>query len=237
MRLTRPRVTYANVAATLALLIAVGGGAVAFADDPPGVIRACVKKAAPDKGSIKVLKAGGSCNLSTHKPLDWNQQGVQGVPGEPGPTGPAGSPDTAQQVLDKIVQVDGDGSGLDASLLDGVNSTGFLRSDGKAVDADKLDGFSAGSFVMRGTAAGGTIGLNAIGADKCTDVQLGIGSLKVGDIITLNVASGDSLPKNLTFQELDIPSDGKLNVRVCNGSSTASLADAEIKLRWYAFRP
>jgi hypothetical protein len=38
--------------------------------------------------------------------------GVGGPPGEPGPPG---SPDTPQQVLDKIKQVDGSGSGLEPS--------------------------------------------------------------------------------------------------------------------------
>lgn len=231
MPLPRLRPTYANVAATAALFIAVGGGAVAFAADP-AVIHGCViKPGYSGAGTVKVLQEGASCNATTQYPLDWNQQGIQGEPG------PAGSPDTPQQVLDKIVQVDGDGSGLDSSFLDGINSTGFLRSNGKAVDADKLDGLNSTSFVKRGTASGGTIGLSSIAGNTCKDVQFGIGSLKVGDIIVLNVASGDSLPKNLTFQELDIPADGVLNVRVCNGSSTASLADSDIKVRWYAFRP
>lgn len=244
-RIRRPRPSYANVAATMALVIAVGGGAVAFANAPAKVIHGCVTKpGAKDAGTVKILPPGGKCTKK-QKPLSWNKQGIQGEPGaqgEPGPAGPqgepgAGSPDTPQQVLDKLVQVDGDGSGLDASLLDGTDSTGFLRSNGKAADADNLDGINSTSFVRRGTASGGAIGLGSIGADKCADVQLGIGGLKVGDLIVLNVASGDSLPKNLTFQELDIPSDGHLNVRVCNGSSTASVADADIKLRWYAFRP
>jgi hypothetical protein len=40
-----------------------------------------------------------------------------------GPAGPAGSPDTAAQVLAKLVTVDGTGSGLDADLIDGHNIT------------------------------------------------------------------------------------------------------------------
>lgn len=48
--------------------------------------------------------------------------GPQGLPGDAGPQGPAGvdgSPDTPHQVLAKIVQVDGDGSGLDADTVVG----------------------------------------------------------------------------------------------------------------------
>lgn len=36
---------------------------------------------------------------------------------------------TAADVLSKLLTVDGSGSGLDADLLDGINSEGFLRSD------------------------------------------------------------------------------------------------------------
>ena len=65
-------------------------------------------------------------------------QGPKGDQGDPclpstpacvGPQGPAGqdgSPDTAQQVLDKLKNVDGSGSGLDVDLLDGVDSTSFI---------------------------------------------------------------------------------------------------------------
>ena len=51
--------------------------------------------------------------------------GPQGTTGATGATGPQGSPDTAAQVLTKIKTVDGSGSGLDADLLDGINSDRF----------------------------------------------------------------------------------------------------------------
>jgi hypothetical protein len=50
------------------------------------------------------------------------------VPGPAGPPGASGSPDTAAQVLAKLVTVDGAGSGLDADLLDGLNSTAFATT-------------------------------------------------------------------------------------------------------------
>lgn len=62
--------------------------------------------------------------------------GPQGPVGEDGPAGPRGaqgpaggdgSPDTPPQVLAKIVQVDGPGSGLNADAIDGLNSDAFLR--------------------------------------------------------------------------------------------------------------
>lgn len=53
-------------------------------------------------------------------------QGPQGDPGPAGPTGPAGSPDTAAQVLAKLITVDGAGSNLDADLLDGQSGAYYL---------------------------------------------------------------------------------------------------------------
>ena len=50
----------------------------------------------------------------------------QGPQGATGPQGPAGSPDTSQEVLDKLKQADGAGSGLDADSLDGLDSSAFL---------------------------------------------------------------------------------------------------------------
>jgi hypothetical protein len=59
-------------------------------------------------------------------------QGPQGIQGPQGPQGPAGgngSPDTPAQVLQKLVQVDGPASTLDADRLDGNDATAFMRTD------------------------------------------------------------------------------------------------------------
>ena len=56
-------------------------------------------------------------------------QGPQGVAGAVGAQGAQGSADTPVQVRDKLVQVDGAGSGVDADLLDGLTSNQFLRRD------------------------------------------------------------------------------------------------------------
>ena len=72
-------------------------------------------------------------------------QGPTGPPGATGPAGPAGrigatgpqgpagtdgSPDTAAQVLAKLVTVDGASSGLDADLLDGAHASAFALLSG-----------------------------------------------------------------------------------------------------------
>jgi hypothetical protein len=48
-----------------------------------------------------------------------------GPRGPEGEQGPPGSPDTPQQVRDKLAQVDGDGSGIDADSVDGQGASNF----------------------------------------------------------------------------------------------------------------
>jgi hypothetical protein len=87
----RPRITYANVTATLALVLATGGGAYAAVSSIPGsdgVIRGCYQK---KKGNLRLVRAGKKCSKG-EKAIAFNQRGRQGVPG---PQGPAGTPDTS----------------------------------------------------------------------------------------------------------------------------------------------
>lgn len=115
MRRIRAHLTYANVAATLAVVIALGGTTYAVAGQMAGekVIKACVVKKGANKGDVRITKK--TC-ASNEKSVSWNQTGPAGA------TGPAGSPDTAAQVLAKLATVDGSGSGLDADTLDGLGA-------------------------------------------------------------------------------------------------------------------
>ena len=72
------------------------------------------------------------------------------VPGPPGPPGASGSPDTAAQVLAKLITVDGTGSGLDADLLDGKDSTAFGTVTNIATTGP---GISGGPITAVGTLA------------------------------------------------------------------------------------
>ena len=77
--------------------------------------------------------------------IELGQTGPQGPQGPSGPTGPTGttgpqgpqgpagadgSPDTAAQVLAKLVTVDGPGSGLNADKLDGNQASAFANLSG-----------------------------------------------------------------------------------------------------------
>lgn len=124
IRRLRAQLSYANVMSTIALVAALGGG-VAFA-------ASTVKKDSVTSKSIKnssikgldVLDDGltGADVKEATVNLSAGPRGPTGDPGPKGEPGANGSPDTAAQVLDKIKQVDGTGSGLDAEKFDGRSS-------------------------------------------------------------------------------------------------------------------
>lgn len=82
-------------------------------------------------------------------------RGDTGAKGDAGATGPAGSADTAQDVLAKLLTVDGPGSGLDADLLGGLPAAQYQRRVAGAC--------VAGSYV-RAVAADGTVTCETVNA-------------------------------------------------------------------------
>jgi hypothetical protein len=108
------RLSYANVVATVAVFLALGGGAYALSGIPDGggVYHGCVASS----GALRVVTKASSClkaktvkrgsrrvRIPGESAITWNQQGrpgANGVNGGPGPqglqgpggTGPAGSP-------------------------------------------------------------------------------------------------------------------------------------------------
>src|SRR5205823_604401 len=64
--------------------------------------------------------------------LQAGPRGPMGDTGAQGPPGQNGSPDTAQQVLDKVKTVDGSGSGLDADTVGGVPPSGFAPAQAES---------------------------------------------------------------------------------------------------------
>ncbi len=82
------RLTYANVTSTLALFLALGGGAFAATKfvGGNGVVRLCVSRS----GAAKVLKVGQKCGKGKTQ-IPVNQTGPQGPRGLQGPPGSGGS--------------------------------------------------------------------------------------------------------------------------------------------------
>lgn len=71
----RLRLNYANVAATIALVAAVAGTALASIPAPGGVIKACYKKSG---GALRVIDTTKKC-AGSEKALNWNNKGPSGI--------------------------------------------------------------------------------------------------------------------------------------------------------------
>ena len=86
----RNHLTYANVMATLAVFVTLGGGAYAATGSllsSGGMVNGCVPKRG---GSLVVVPAGRRCPRG-QLPLRFNQRGPKGPAGQTGRSGPAGA--------------------------------------------------------------------------------------------------------------------------------------------------
>jgi hypothetical protein len=91
MRLIRRHLSYANVASTLALVFAMGGGAyAAIFPVHDGVIHTCFGKS---NGALRVVRAGARCGRR-ERALAFNQRGLVGPRGAGGAQGPVGKTGT-----------------------------------------------------------------------------------------------------------------------------------------------
>jgi hypothetical protein len=84
----RRHLSYANVAATLALVLAMSGGAIAATRgfSSGGKFRACVN----GEGGLRLIKPGKHCTRG-QQAIGWNQEGPAGARGTTGAQGPAGA--------------------------------------------------------------------------------------------------------------------------------------------------
>ncbi len=103
IRALRARLTYANVVATVAVILAAGGGAYAAIGtipDSSGVFHGCVNRST---GALRVVTSASTCarpkvvrrrghrvRLPGELAVAWNARGVQGLPGPPGQKGDPG---------------------------------------------------------------------------------------------------------------------------------------------------
>jgi hypothetical protein len=144
----KPRLTYANVVVTIALILAMTGFAAAAIPDASGAIHGCYQKRT---GILRVIGAGKRCSKD-EKPISWNQQGPRGrdgsngtngtngsngTPGTPGTNGTNGTNGATNVTVNK------------ASVA--VPGTGVSTSAGIACGAGQLA--TGGGFNSGGTAA------------------------------------------------------------------------------------
>lgn len=173
-----PRVIAYTAAVSATLTLGLGPASVANAATPTTRIYACVTKAYKTlnlttrnttcpRGQRKVSWAAngrrGAKGASGVKGADGAKgadgtNGAKGDAGAAGAVGPAGSPDTPEQVLAKLLAVDGDGSGLDAQLLAGVPLNALQRRiTGSCPDGEFLRSVGADGSVACAPESGGDI--------------------------------------------------------------------------------
>ncbi len=66
----RPRMSYANVAATVAVVLAMGGFAVAAIPAPDGTVTGCYKAKGKAKGKLRVIDDSAQCRKK-EKAISW----------------------------------------------------------------------------------------------------------------------------------------------------------------------
>ena len=89
----RSKLTYANVGVTIALVIGLGGFAVAAIPNANGVFTGCITSA-QTQSVLRVIDESTQQCAADEQRITWNQQGVQGptgATGAQGPQGPAGA--------------------------------------------------------------------------------------------------------------------------------------------------
>lgn len=283
--MSRPPLTYANVMSTLAVFLALGGGAWAVTGQPaatkkPVTVTACVKNGGKAKGQLRVVATKAKCRRGERK-LRWTSAtsavptsgaggatgaagatgpagpqgatgpvgpqgdvgatgpaGPAGAKGDTGATGPAGSADTAGQILAKLSTVDGSGSGLDASLLDGHDSSYFLPTTGKAADANELDGLNSTAFARKSTSSAGLISVSGgIAAHTCAEYDLPLGGVDSGDIVVVRPGASVKLPAGVILSTGSTQGAGVVNIRLCNVTGANAPGFSSFPIRWYAFTP
>ena len=196
----RGHLSYANVMATVAAFAAIGGGAVAIGGvvTSDGKIQACYDRKGKNRGEVRLL-VKGKCTRA-EKRIAWNQQGPAGDPG------PAGTPGSNADALGAVLASDGPGSGLNADLLDGQDSTAFLPTTGGSVSG--LLSLGAGTRSSAGTAT-------APAYSFTTDANTGMYSAGAN---TIGLAAAGSIVGEVNSEGIEVR-DGYLRVNTTNSTS------------------
>lgn len=134
--------SYANVAATLALVFAMTGGAIAASGGftSGGKLQACVGR----DGSLKLVTSGKSCHRGQQK-VAWSQTGPRGPAGPAGAAGPsglAGQSATSATIPAKVASAETALTANNALSLGGIPASEFTRRDCASLTG-QIKGFAA----------------------------------------------------------------------------------------------
>jgi hypothetical protein len=128
-----------NVLGLIAIFIALGAGAYAA-----GLPKNSVNSKQIKAGAVKTGEIADDA-VTSPKVADGSLLGQDFAAGQ------LPAADTPQQVLDKVKDVDGPGSGADADLLDGNDANDFLKGAGTIPGGSDLSGSYASPQIAAGT--------------------------------------------------------------------------------------
>ncbi|MGB0094847.1 MAG: hypothetical protein WBP81_20225, partial [Solirubrobacteraceae bacterium] len=199
MRWIRRHLSYANVTASVALFLALGGGAYAVASNPfvgrNGVIVGCVRRS---DEALRVVTVGATCPTGSVK-VAFNEKGQRGTrgpigsrgaagpqglkgdtgaPGAQGTTGPAGPQGPK-----------GDTGTTGAQGLTGPAGPQGPKGDTGATGAQGPPGANGTNATINGVAAGGALS-GTYPNPSIANGAVGTGQLADGSVTDAKVAAG-----------------------------------------------
>jgi hypothetical protein len=192
MQRLRTRLTYANAMSTIAVFLALGGGAFAAVSSiagPGGVIHGCYTK---QHGNLRLVAAGTRCSRR-ERAIAFNQQGPSGfgmrghygVRGAPGPQGSQGIPGPRGETGPRGPGATTFGATLEqnakpaqlAILVNGVTVSGRCAAGSVVLELSVMES----GLQTSGTATQGTLltaadneGVHAVTVESPTRVDYGV---------------------------------------------------------------
>ncbi len=151
--------------------------------------------------------------VNNRKVIDENGNWLGGI----GEGGGGVGPQTGEEILALLLDVDGPGSGLDADLLDGLDSDSFLRKDGP----DTADGpiTISSTLMVNGSGKVGDVGLDDVGGASYLSVYRAAPGAEAGVRILTLGADGwrmflGGATENLGFLRTGVPGFGVASPQV-----------------------
>jgi hypothetical protein len=217
----RRHLTYANLMSTLAVFLAVGGGAAYAANTvfSTDIVDGQVKTQdlAPYAVTSPKILDGGV------KAADINANAVTSAKINDGAVTNAKIGDGAVTST-KI----GDGAVTNFKLGSGVVTHSKLGPD--SIDGSNVAANSLSLADIVGANVSGAIGFS-LPANHCGDLSLGVSGAQVGQVVLFSFTGPTAVPSSVVFGGVKVASAGHVTVKACNvGASAVSVSNLGIRV-------